>query len=512
MWRRISLTLAAVLIAACGRRPDDDLITVRIKAGFFGDPELKVLDLHVQSNEGRVTLAGFVPNAETRLKAHQVAMSTDGVAAVLNYLMVAPPPPPIAVVQAASTPPKSAPRPPLPPPEPVAASAALPAPEPPPPTPPALVQPRVFRPRTVAMRAEPVRAVPAMPAPDSLQSPEMGAAVAVVTQPVLMPYRRSSGSAPVTRLLAAGGTFPAPIYQRWFEEFQSGHPHFEIAWGGGGSGAGVAQLLAGAADFGASDVPVQDSQFSGAHATILQFPAVLGGVAVVTNLPGVRSLNLTGEVLADILLGRITQWSDPAIARWNSGAVLPAESIIGVRRSDGSATTYVFTDYLSKISPEFKARVGTNSKAAWPVEGPSANQNPGVADVIKRTPYSIGYVDLIYALQNRMAVSRIRNRAGAFLEPSLNSLTAAAAAVANHAPQDLRASLVDAPGKDSYPMATYTWLLVPAHFNDPAKRHAMSEFLSWMLSTGQSDAPALGYGSLPPQVIGLEERQLSQLR
>jgi phosphate transport system substrate-binding protein len=357
-----------------------------------------------------------------------------------------------------------------------------------------------------------VRSVPAAVAPDySGQEAMLPAAAVIPVQPVIVPFRHSSSVLAGTQLSAAGATLPAPVYQKWFQEFHATDPRITISYRAEGSGGGISQLTKGAIDFAASDIPMKDAQFSAPSVSVLHFPATLGGVAIVTNLPGVDSLNLTGEVIANIFLGHIERWDDPAIARWNPGVALPSAAIVAIHRSDACATTFVLSDYLSKVTSEFKTHVGTDTKVSWP-SGPAAAANDGVAAMMKEAPYSIGYLDISYAFQNRITVSSVRNRSGVFILPSLDSLTAAASAAADRSPSDFRASLVNAPGKDAYPLASYTWLLAPERFGQPERGHAMREFLSWMLVAGQAVAPSFGYAPLPSKVVALEQQQIKLVR
>jgi phosphate transport system substrate-binding protein len=300
-------------------------------------------------------------------------------------------------------------------------------------------------------------------------------------------------------LVGAGATFPYPIYSKWFAEYNRVHPDVRINYQSIGSGGGIRQLLAGTVDFGASDGPMTNEQLSQSRVRILHIPTVLGAVVPAYNLPGVRAeLKFTPQVLAGIYLGKITTWNDKAIAAANPGVNLPGERIIVVHRSDGSGTSYVFTDYLSKVSPEWGSRVGRNTSVKWPV-GLGAKGNEGVAGMIRQMPGSIGYVELIYALQNRIAYGSVRNSAGAFVKASLQSTTAAAASM-KAMPADFRVSITNAPGRDAYPISTFTWLLVPARSNNPAKTRVLVDFLNWMLNQGQQQASQLTYAPLPQTV------------
>lgn len=300
-------------------------------------------------------------------------------------------------------------------------------------------------------------------------------------------------------LVGAGATFPYPIYSKWFAEYNRAHPDVRINYQSIGSGGGIRQLLAGTVDFGASDGPMTNEQLAQSRVRILHIPTVLGSVVPAYNLPGVRAeLKFTPQVLAGIYLGKITTWNDKAIAAANPGVNLPGERIIVVHRSDGSGTSYVFTDYLSKVSPEWASRVGRNTSVKWPV-GLGAKGNEGVAGMIRQMPGSIGYVELIYALQNRIAYGSVRNAAGAFVKASLQSTTAAAASM-KAMPADFRVSITNAPGRDAYPISTFTWLLVPARSNNPAKTRVLVDFLNWMLNQGQQQASQLTYAPLPQTV------------
>jgi phosphate transport system substrate-binding protein len=314
---------------------------------------------------------------------------------------------------------------------------------------------------------------------------------------------------------AAGATFPMPIYQKWFQEYNKAHPSVQINYGGGGSGAGISQLTNGTVDFGASDMPMKDPQIAAMKVKPLHFPTVMGAVVLTYNLPGVtQELKFTPETIAGIFMGSIKKWNDPKLAADNAGVKLPNEEIIPIHRSDASGTTFVFTDYLSKVSPDFKSKVGADSKVSWPAEGLNGNGNPGVAGLVKQTPSSIGYVELIYALQNKMAFGSIKNAAGSFVKPSLEGVTEAASGAAKDMPADFRVSITNAPGKNAYPISTFTWMLIPSEFQDAAKGKAIVEFLKWMLTTGETgkDLTDLAYAPLPKTVIAKEEKQIAQIK
>jgi phosphate transport system substrate-binding protein len=313
------------------------------------------------------------------------------------------------------------------------------------------------------------------------------------------------------RLNAAGASFPGPIYQKWFGEWHNMHPGVEINYSPVGSGAGVKQLTEGTVDFAASDPPMKDDQMAALKVKVLHFPTVLGAVVITYNLPGVNtSLKLTPHVLAGIFLGTVNKWNDKALAADNPGVNLPNQDIVPVHRSDASGTNAVFTDYLCKISPEFKSKVGTDTKVRWPVEGLNGAQNPGVTALVKQTPYSIGYIELTYAVQNKMPYADLKNAAGNWIRPTNESVTAAAASA--KMPPDFRVSITNAPGKDAYPIATFTYMLIPVHFADAAKEKAVKDFLQWMLTDGQKEVAALDYAPLPKEVVDREEKQLAMVK
>jgi phosphate transport system substrate-binding protein len=302
-----------------------------------------------------------------------------------------------------------------------------------------------------------------------------------------------------TTLNGAGATFPYPIYSKWFSEYHKLHPDVQINYQSIGSGGGIRQLLAGTVDFGATDSPMTDEQLAQAKTKILHIPTVLGAVVPAYRVPGVSAeLKLTGPALAGIFLGKITKWNDPAIAKSNPGVNLPDMPIIVVHRSDGSGTTFVWTDYLSKISPEWKSSVGKGTSVKWPV-GLGAKGNEGVAGMVRQMDGGIGYVELIYAEQNKIAYGSVQNAAGQFIKASLPATTAAAASVKDM-PADFRISITNAPGKDAYPIASFTWLLVPTQSKDATKGKILADFLHWMLDQGQNLATQLTYAPLPKEV------------
>jgi phosphate transport system substrate-binding protein len=319
-----------------------------------------------------------------------------------------------------------------------------------------------------------------------------------------------------TQITGAGATFPNPIYQKWKDEFHKAHPDIEINYNSLGSGAGIKQVTEGTVDFGATDGPMTDSmlaEFKNKRGSdVLHFPTVLGGVVPSYNVPGVTaSLKFTSAALAGIFLGTVTKWNDPAITRANPGVKLPSADIVVVHRSDGSGTTYVWTDYLSKVSSDWKAKAGKNTSVNWPV-GLGASGNAGVAGLIKQTEGAVGYVELIYAVQNKMAYGSVQNAAGQYITADFASVTEAAAAAAANMPDDFRVSITNAPGKGAYPLSSFTWLLVPTKIQDPKKKRAIMDFLKWMLADGQGLAEGLSYAKLPPQVVAKELKAISRIQ
>ncbi len=306
-------------------------------------------------------------------------------------------------------------------------------------------------------------------------------------------------SASAQWLNGAGATFPNHIYQKWFTEYSAAHPGIKINYQSLGSGAGIRQLIAGTVDFGASDSPMTNEQLSKFPIKILHIPTVLGAVVPSYNIPGVKQeLRFTPELLTGIFLGKIYKWNDPAIAEVNPGVKLPELPIVVVHRSDASGSTYVITDYLSKVSPEWSSKVGKNTSVQWPV-GPGAKGNEGVSGEIQQIDGSIGYIELIYAVQNQLSYGLVRNKAGNFVKASLD--TAAAAAATTKIPTDYRVSITDPEGKDAYPIASFTWLLIPQQSRDATKGKVLHDFLIWMLIDGQREAAELTYAPLQKEMI-----------
>ena len=313
-------------------------------------------------------------------------------------------------------------------------------------------------------------------------------------------------------LNAAGATFPYPIYSKWFDVYHQKDPNVQINYQSIGSGGGIRQLLAGTVDFGASDGPMTDDQLKEAKFKILHFPTVLGAVIPIYNVSGVSGeLNFTQKALSGIYLGTITKWNDPEIAKANSGVNLPATDIVVVHRADGSGTSYIFTDFLSKVSDDWKNKVGKGTSVQWPV-GLGGKGNEGVAGLVKQTPNSVGYVELIYAVQNGITFGKVQNASGKFLRADLAGVTAAAAAAAKDIPDDFRVSITNEPGPTVYPISSFTWLLIPAQISDATKRDAIKGFLKWMLTEGQGYNEGLAYARLPKPVIEKELKAISLIQ
>lgn len=325
------------------------------------------------------------------------------------------------------------------------------------------------------------------------------------------PAGRSSSS---VDLNGAGATFPYPIYSKWFSDYAAS-TGVKINYQSIGSGGGIKQLSERTVDFGATDGPMTDAELAGAKGgKILHFPTVLGADAVTYNLPEVtRPLRLTGELVADIFLGRITKWNDPRISAENSGVALPATDILVVHRTDGSGTTFIFTDYLSTVSPAWAAGPGRGKSVQWPV-GLGGKGNEGVAGQVKQTPGTIGYVELAYATQNRLPVAQIRNAAGNFVAPSIESITAAAEGATEALPpgSDYRISIVNAAGANAYPISSFTWLLVYETQGDAAKGKKLVDFMRWMYGEGQKSAAALEYAPLPSSLVTQLTERLSTIQ
>lgn len=320
-----------------------------------------------------------------------------------------------------------------------------------------------------------------------------------------------------TNVTGAGATFPNVIYTKWFDEYHKVHPEVQINYQSVGSGAGIRQVTEGTVDFGASDGPMTDQQiadFKTKRGTeILHFPTVLGADVPVYNVSGVATgLKFTPEALAGIFLGKITKWNDAAIASVNPGVKLPAQDILVVHRSDGSGTTYVWTDYLSKVSSEWQTKVGKATSVNWPV-GLGGKGNEGVAGLVQQTSGSLGYVELIYAIQTKgISYGLVKNSSGAFVNADLASVTAAAAGAAANMPDDFRVSITNAPGKAAYPISSFTWLLVPAKINDAAKKRAITDFLKWMLADGQKMTETLSFAQLPKPVVVKELKAIAAVK
>jgi phosphate transport system substrate-binding protein len=319
-------------------------------------------------------------------------------------------------------------------------------------------------------------------------------------------------SAQTIQINGAGATFPYPIYSKWFSEYNKLHPNAQINYQSIGSGGGIQQVTKETVFFGATDGPMNDEQLKAAPGPLMHFPTVLGAVVPVYNIPNVNAeLKFTGAVLADIYLGKIAKWNDPAITRLNPGVNLPATDITVVHRAEASGTTYIWVDYLSKVSPEWKMKVGVATAVMWPA-GVGGKGNEGVSGLVTQTPGSIGYVELIYALQNKISYGSVQNAAGEFTKASIQSVTAAAAGAAANMPADFRVSITNAPGTGVYPISSFTWLLLYQNPKDKVQAKTMVDFVKWALSDGQKFCADLGYAPLPASVVKLELAALAKIQ
>lgn len=326
----------------------------------------------------------------------------------------------------------------------------------------------------------------------------------------------SAALLPAQSITGAGSTFAAPLYNKWASVYKQQHPNVQINYQSIGSGGGIRQLTAGTVDFGGTDGPMTDQQLAEAknhwHGDILHFPTALGAAVPVYNIPGLNGeLNFTPKALAGIYLGQITKWNDPQIASVNPGVKLPATDIHVVHRSDGSGTSYVWTDFLDKADPAFAERVKASTAPGWPV-GLGGKGNEGVAGMVRQIPGSIGYVELIYALENKMSYGKVQNSSGKFIKADLNSVTAAAAGAVQHMPADFRVSITNAPGAASYPVSSFTWMLVPTVMPDKNKGEALKQFLIWGLTTGQQYNSGLSYAPVPKPVVEKEMQAIKRLQ
>jgi phosphate transport system substrate-binding protein len=307
-------------------------------------------------------------------------------------------------------------------------------------------------------------------------------------------------------------TFPNPIYSKWFSEYNKLHPDVQINYQPQGSGAGIKQLTSRTVFFGATDGPMTEEQMLAAPGKIMHLPTVLGAVVPVYNIPGVsQELKFTGPVLADIYLGRITQWNDPALTKLNPGVNLPGTAIAVVHRAEGSGRTYIWVDYLSKVSPDFKKTVGVASSVKWPL-GVGAKGNEGVSGMVTQTPGTIGYVELVYALQNKIPYGSVQNSSGTFVRATVDAVTAAASAAVSAMPADFRVSITNPPGKDAYPIASFTWLLFYENAQDKNQSKIMMDFMKWALTEGQKYARDLGYAPLPQPLVDMEMKALQRIK
>jgi phosphate transport system substrate-binding protein len=310
----------------------------------------------------------------------------------------------------------------------------------------------------------------------------------------------------------AGATFPNPIYSKWFSEYNKLHPNVLINYQSLGSGAGIKQLTSQTVFFGASDQPMTPEQMQAAPGRVLHFPTVLGAVVPIYNVPGVtQELKFSGTALVDIVLGKITKWNDPALVKDNPGVKLPATDLTFVHRAEGSGTTYILVDFLAKVSPEFLKTVGVAANVKWPV-GVAGKGSEGVTALVSQTPGSIGYVELVHALQNKVPFGAVKNSAGKFIRASIEATTAAAAAAAGKMPEDFRVSITNPPGDNVYPISSFTWLLLYENPKDKAQSKMMVDFVKWALTDGQKFASDLGYAPVPKNVVDLELKALAKVK
>ena len=300
------------------------------------------------------------------------------------------------------------------------------------------------------------------------------------------------------KLTGAGASFPYPIYSKWFGEYSAAHSGVEVNYQSIGSGGGITQVTKGLVDFGASDMPMSDAQLSASPVKLVHIPTVMGAVVPVFNVPGVQDLRFSGDVLADIYEGKIAIWNDPRIAKDNPDAKLPNQKIIVVHRSDGSGTSFIFTDYLSKVSPSWNDGPGKGTAPNWPV-GVGGKGNEGVAGLVRQIPGAIGYVELFYALQNKITFGEVKNASGKWVRGSIEGVTAAAASA--KIPADYRISITNAPGADAYPISSFTYLLIPVKSADATKGKVLKDMLSWAIKSGESEVSALSYAPLPQSLI-----------
>jgi phosphate transport system substrate-binding protein len=318
------------------------------------------------------------------------------------------------------------------------------------------------------------------------------------------------GTAQAQKLTAAGATFPYPIYSKWFHEYSTAHPGVEVNYASIGSGGGIAQVTKGLVDFGASDMPMTDDALSSSPVKLIHLPTVLGAVVPVFNVPGVKDLRFSPDVLADIYLGKVSNWNDGRIVKDNPDAKLPDQKIIVVHRSDGSGTSFIWTDYLSKVSKDWAGGPGKGPSPSWPV-GVGGKGNEGVAGLVRQLPGSIGYVELIYAIQNKMTFGAVKNAAGNWITASIPGVTEAAASI-KQMPADYRVSITNAPGANAYPISSFTYLLIPAKGTNPGNRTVLKDLLSWIVKSGEGEVSQLSYAPLPDALVEKELKTIYALQ
>jgi phosphate transport system substrate-binding protein len=320
----------------------------------------------------------------------------------------------------------------------------------------------------------------------------------------------SGGVAQAQKLTGAGATFPYPIYSKWFSEYSAAHPGVEINYQQIGSGGGIKQVTSGLVDFGASDVTMNDDQLSSSKVKLIHIPTVLGAVVPIFNVTGVKDLKFSPDVLADIFLGKITSWNDARIVKDNPGVNLPSETINIIHRAEGSGTSFIFTDYLSKVSKDWLNGPGRGSALNWP-KGIGGKGSEGVAGLVRQLPGSISYVELTYALQNHIAYGEVKNAAGNWVKASIEGVTEAAASV-KQMPADYRVSITNAPGAQAYPISSFTWLLIPVKSADGAKGKVLKDFLNWMLNSGENEVTSLYFAPLPKALVEKEHATVNNLQ
>jgi phosphate transport system substrate-binding protein len=505
--------IAILLLFACSRRPTDEAIANQIKAKYFSDPTVKLAVLSVNVKEGKVTLSGNVPDADVHLRAVQLAFATAGVTAIDDKIAVvrrepSPQPAPILTAAHAAAPPPFQPD---PGPEEPSAAAETPAVqlEPPPPPvsrPPALRIRRAPVQVHVTSLAQPAIAAPADPPPPDAVDSAQPAMVLVESPAPAGAYRAPRHLARAITLEATGSALGEDVYNRWFAGFTQWQPNVTVHSEPRGLGYAVKLMPDHAIDLAYADRPLTDGE-EAALSGPLHVPVLLDAVIVTYNLPGVNQpVNFTSQALAGIYLGTITRWDDPMLAAANPNVTLPAAEIVTVHRSDSSGTNFAWTDYLSQVSPEWRTRVGAASAVAWPVVGLGGSQDAGVAGLVRQTPNSIGYLNMAFAIQNHIAMGRIRNAAGDLVSPSPATISAAAISPSKPS-SDGRVDIVNSPAHKAYPITRYHWFILPPGQPDRIKKDAVVDMVQWTLTAGQG-VELYGYVPLPQSIAASALREL----